>query len=1201
MFSNKSTAVDHSEGVSSIGTNTNCTWRWSVWDSIEGTAVYGINGGTRQRQIYGNIISRHNTGPLFYYFETGSNRHPMNNSEMYNNTIVNGAGTSQGSFNVQQGSGNTAYNNLWYDNDANAFSFQNVSHNWTWAGNNVRTEGGNFDKDPEILSGEANGQNGSASPFVSFTTGNPLVDNLALSAATLAGTNTNATIAANGTDMLGNSRGGDGSWDRGAIEFGSGSPTTFYVKPTATGSGSGADWTNAMGSTFTPVRGNTYYLADGAYGAKTFNTAVSGTTLITLKKATVADHGTNTGWTDALGDGQATFSGIVFSTGFWTLDGQTRTSDSTGHGFSTTGGTEIVTFGAFGSPISNITIRYMALIGDGYPSTGNDRAFYCNSPGTSNLTIQYCYVFAPYVTFLTRQVNTMLVEYSFFDQNNSRPAFHAEPWSDSGSDNVTFRYNRIKNPEGTAVFAFLNGGAAGTPQSAANTSTNWQIYGNVIYYLGYSTASGNNAGTSGIVFCAWDANNTNWVSGLVIYNNTFYDFSHGTESGRIFVQNAGTGTQTLVRNNIFDSCGDGVTFTNANTDYNFYRNTTHSAEANQQVGTVNLFASVAAENFRLTAGTVSGLTLAAPFNQDMDGITRTPGSWDRGAFEFSGAAGDTTPPTLSSSVIAASGTTMTRTFSEPVITGTGDNAGWSISLSGGAITGTYASGSGTTAIVYNLSRTVGAAETGTNSYTQPGDGVEDVSLNDLATLAGAVILNNSTVQQVAAPTMSPVAGPYFGTQNVTLTSSTPGSTIRYTVDGSDPTASSTLYASPISVPVSTTIKAKAFASGFTESNISTAAYEIGTWAGTAAWKTFPVSQQTGSFTWTFRASATPTGSDAVIGLSSVPTTAFSLLAAAMRFNTSNTIDARNGGAYAAVNSFTYTAGTTYEFVCTINVTARTYSATVAQIGGTPVTIASNYAFRSEQSTATELDNVGINVPASGTVTVSQMSFGGVTSIPTLTGATIGSNGTTLTLGFSVPVVYGTGGSGGWTISASGGAATLTPTANPTTFTVSRSIATGETGTISYTQPGNGVEAVTGGGDLATLTSFAFNNQSTVDLTPPIPNPMTFSSIPIAPSSFSVTMTASVANDVSTPPVQYYFDETSGNAGGTDSGWTTSRTYTNNGLSPGIQYTYRVLARDSAAVPNQTTPSSSVNVTTPIIAGGKVITPAGTTGAGFFNP
>ena len=356
-------------------------------------------------------------------------------------------------------------------------------------------------------------------------------------------------------------------------------------------------------------------------------------------------------------------------------------------------------------------------------------------------------------------------------------------------------------------------------------------------------------------------------------------------------------------------------------------------------------------------------------------------------------------------------------------------------------------------------------------------------------------------------------------------------------------------------------------------------------------------QQTSNFTWTFRASATPAGSDVVIGLSSTPVSAFSQLAAGMRFSTANVIDAVNGASFGAVNAFTYVPGTTYEFVCTVNVATKTYSATVSQIGGSPVTIANNYAFRQQ---ATELDNVGMIADVGGG-TVSQMSFGAAASIPTLTSATIGSSGTALTIGFSQSVVYGTGGSGGWTISASGGAATLTPTANPTTFTVSRPIATGETGTISYVQPGNGVEAVTGGGDLVTLTGFAFNNQSTADLTAPLPNPMTFSAIPIATSSSSVTMTASVATDASTPPVQYYFDETSGNPGGNDSGWTTQRTYTNNGLSPGIQYTYRVMARDSAAVPNQTTPSSSVNVTTPIVAGGKVVTPAGTTGAGFFNP
>ena len=92
---------------------------------------------------------------------------------------------------------------------------------------------------------------------------------------------------------------------------------TFYVKPTASGSGNGSDWTNALGAAFTPARGNVYYLADGSYGARTYTVANSGTSTITLKKATVADHGTSTGWSDALGDGQADFGYFHLQTDYW--------------------------------------------------------------------------------------------------------------------------------------------------------------------------------------------------------------------------------------------------------------------------------------------------------------------------------------------------------------------------------------------------------------------------------------------------------------------------------------------------------------------------------------------------------------------------------------------------------------------------------------------------------------------------------------------------------------------------------------------------------------------------------------------------------------------------------------------------------------------------------------------------------------------
>jgi hypothetical protein len=75
------------------------------------------------------------------------------------------------------------------------------------------------------------------------------------------------------------------------------------------------------------------------------------------------------------------------------------------------------------------------------------------------------------------------------------------------------------------------------------------------------------------------------------------------------------------------------------------------------------------------------------------------------------------------------------------------------------------------------------------------------------------------------------------------------------------------------------------------------------------------------------------------------------------------------------------------------------------------------------------------------------------------------------------------------------------------------------------------------------------------------------------------MTATTGTDA-TGPVQYYFDETSGNPGGTDSGWQTSPSYTDSGLNPSTQYTYTVQMRDSVTpTPNVGTASAPASATT----------------------
>jgi alpha-tubulin suppressor-like RCC1 family protein len=71
---------------------------------------------------------------------------------------------------------------------------------------------------------------------------------------------------------------------------------------------------------------------------------------------------------------------------------------------------------------------------------------------------------------------------------------------------------------------------------------------------------------------------------------------------------------------------------------------------------------------------------------------------------------------------------------------------------------------------------------------------------------------------------SPFPTTYATPQNVTLTTSSPGVTIHYTTDGTTPTEASAVYAGPIGVGTTTTIKAFGVRTGWTSSAVSTGTY-----------------------------------------------------------------------------------------------------------------------------------------------------------------------------------------------------------------------------------------------------------------------------------------------------------------------------------------------------------------------------------------
>jgi len=76
------------------------------------------------------------------------------------------------------------------------------------------------------------------------------------------------------------------------------------------------------------------------------------------------------------------------------------------------------------------------------------------------------------------------------------------------------------------------------------------------------------------------------------------------------------------------------------------------------------------------------------------------------------------------------------------------------------------------------------------------------------------------------PVFSLASGTFNTPQSLTITDSTPGSTIYYTTNGSTPTTSSTAYTGAITVGATETVKATAIAPGYNISGVTSVPYTL---------------------------------------------------------------------------------------------------------------------------------------------------------------------------------------------------------------------------------------------------------------------------------------------------------------------------------------------------------------------------------------
>lgn len=101
----------------------------------------------------------------------------------------------------------------------------------------------------------------------------------------------------------------------------------------------------------------------------------------------------------------------------------------------------------------------------------------------------------------------------------------------------------------------------------------------------------------------------------------------------------------------------------------------------------------------------------------------------------------------------------------------------------------------------------------------------------------------------SAPSFSPASGKYLETQSVTLTTSTEGATIHYTLDGTTPTSESATYSTALNISTTTTIKAIAIKDDVS-SSVASATYEIVTPQSVdEIWNEITASGPTDAYVW----------------------------------------------------------------------------------------------------------------------------------------------------------------------------------------------------------------------------------------------------------------------------------------------------------------------------------------------------------------
>ena len=345
-----------------------------------------------------------------------------------------------------------------------------------------------------------------------------------------------------------------------------------------------------------------------------------------------------------------------------------------------------------------------------------------------------------------------------------------------------------------------------------------------------------------------------------------------------------------------------------------------------------------------------------------------------GATEMTFGSTPVTPTSSTSTTATATAPAGSGTVNVTVTTASGTSNAESFTYtSTPAATPTFSPGAGTYTTVQTVTisdATSGATiyyttngttpTTSSTVYTSPISVSATETVKALATASGyttsavgsaAYTINLGTA---ATPTFSPAAGTYNTSQTVVISTTTPSATIYYTTNGSTPTTGSTVYAGPITVSATETVKAIATATGYTSSAVGSAAYTL-----KVATPTFsPVAGTYNAAQTVTISSATPAVTIYYTTNGTTPTTSSTVYSSPISVSATETVKAlavKTGYTNSAVGSAAYTlkvatptfspAAGTYTSAQTVTISTATPGATIYYTtnGSTPTTSSTVYS------------------------------------------------------------------------------------------------------------------------------------------------------------------------------------------------------------------------------------------------------------------